>query len=599
MLGLAFFCALDQRCHCRTQAVETLRFCRGTRLYENPYNGGVAQACSAECGQWMSFQAKQSIDKTTIFLENFSAPNEFANHMENQNLVVPLQITTEQELSIMKPAYSLTYQTCAQPISRLAQAPDWFFVQFITATFLVLIQTSLLAQEIESGEQLYQRLCATCHGADLRGGQAQSLVDAIWQFGSGRGEIQRNIKHGIADFAMPSFERTLSNQQINRILSFLLEAENTAGIRKPPPPEKLHTLDYEIDVDIWVEGLDIPWSIAFFDEHRALVTERPGTLRVIQDGRLLPDPVRGTPEVFPEVQGGLLDVAIDPGFESNGWVYLSYSHAIKPPENARPVAMTRLVRGRIRDNKWVDQQVVYEAPPQFYQTTRHHYGSRIVFDREGYLYFSIGERGHAQNAQNLGWPSGKIHRIRPDGSIPLDNPFVNQEGALPTLWTYGNRNPQGLAMDPVSGKIWETEHGPMGGDELNLLVPGRNYGWPEVTYGRDYSGAKVSDFREKPGMKSPVLYWNPSIAVCGIDFVSGDIFPRWKNRLLVSSLKYEEVRLLNIRHDRVLHQEIILKSAGRVRDVACGPDGAIYVLLNGPDVIIRLTPIRDVNDGPD
>lgn len=453
-------------------------------------------------------------------------------------------------------------------------------------------------QDAETGEQLYQRICATCHGAQLQGGQAQSLVDAIWQFGSGRGDIVRNIKHGIPDFSMPSFESALTDRQINRIVDFLLAAEKESGVTKPPPPERVTTLDYEVKVDVWVEkDLNVPWAIDFLDPHRTLITERPGRLRMVVDGVMRPEPISGTPEVLNEGQGGLLDVAVDPQFSENGWVYLSYSHALQREGERRPVAMTRLVRGRIKDNTWTDEQVIYQAPEESYVSTRHHYGCRIVFDPEGYLYFAIGERGIAPHAQDLSLPNGKVHRIHRDGTIPKDNPFVGRADALDTIFTYGNRNAQGLAVHPVTGRVWETEHGPMGGDEVNLLVAGANYGWPEVTYGRDYSGSKISDVRQREDVESPVLYWSPSIAACGLDFVRGNLFPRWKNKLLAGALKYEEVRLLDIEGDRVIHQEIILKNAGRVRDVASGPDGAIYVVLNGPDLVLRMTPIRDMNEG--
>jgi glucose/arabinose dehydrogenase len=455
-----------------------------------------------------------------------------------------------------------------------------------------------IAQEAPlMGEALYQKACASCHGKDLRGGQAQSLVDAIWQFGSGRGDMLRNIKHGISDFSMPAFETTLSDDQIRSVLDYLQLAEKTAGVTKPPPPEKIYTLDYDVEVTVWVEGLNIPWGIAFPDAHRTLVTERPGSLRVVIDGVLQSEPVRGTPRVLHEGQGGLLDVALDPKFDENGWVYLAYSHALPADADIRPPAMTRIVRGRIEDNAWRDEQVVFQAASETYGTTRHHYGSRIVFDPEGHILFSIGERGRAPQAQDLSLPNGKVHRMWPDGSIPRDNPFVDRADALPSIFTYGNRNPQGLAVHPVTGRVWESEHGPMGGDELNLVAAGRNYGWPITTYGRDYSGETISDFREKTGIETPALYWNPSIAVCGINFVTGKLFPRWANQLLVSALRFEEVRLLTLHDDRVIHQEILLKNAGRVRTAMCGPDGAIYVVLNGPDVILRLTPLRDVNEG--
>lgn len=455
------------------------------------------------------------------------------------------------------------------------------------------------AQELDTGPgaQLYQQMCAACHGAALQGGMAPSLADGIWLFGAGHNAIRRNIKHGIPGSAMPSFETVLTDDQINGIVDFILAAEQEAGVTKPPPPERVATLDYEVKVDLWIDGgLVIPWAIAFLDEQRALVTERPGRLRLVVEGRLQPEPIGNTPQVLHEGQGGLLDVAIDPQFAENGWVYLAYSHALERTGEPRPVAMTRLVRGRIRNHTWVDQQVIYQAPEHTYLETRHHYGSRIVFDPEGYLYFPIGDRGRGPNAQDLSLPNGKVHRIHRDGRVPEDNPFVGRPNALPTIFTFGNRNPQGLAVHPVTGRVWETEHGPLGGDEVNLLEAGANYGWPEVTHGRNYSGEKITDVRQRDDVKSPVLYWKPSIAACGLDFVQGDLFPRWKNKLLAGALRYEEVRLLDLEGDRVIHQEVILKNAGRVRDVSGGPDGAIYVVLNGPDVVLRLSPIRDVNE---
>lgn len=470
----------------------------------------------------------------------------------------------------------------------------------VACVFSASCLSAVVGQESTETAKLYQQACAPCHGVNLEGGQAQSLVDAVWQFGSKKSHIARNVKYGIADFAMPAFETLLNDRQIDQILDYILAAEKSSGMRKPPPPEKLYTLDYEIKVEVLAEGLDIPWAIAFLDQRQALVTERPGTLRRIVDGRLSEQPVLGTPKVLHEGQGGLLDVAVDPRHAENGWVYLAYSHQREEDAGRRRSgAMTRLVRGKIRANRWVDQQVVYEAPHDLYLATRHHYGCRIVFDPQGYLYFSIGERGSGKHAQDLGRPNGKVHRIYPDGSIPKDNPFVGHQGALPTIYTYGNRNPQGLAIHPTTGRLWESEHGPMGGDELNLIVAGANYGWPEITYGRNYNGDVISEFRVKPGMQSPALYWKPSIAVCGVDFMYGDRFPRWRNHLLVSALKYEEVRLLDIQGDRIMHQEIILKNAGRVRDVACGPDGAIYVVINGPGMVLRLTRLRDLNLDPD
>lgn len=451
---------------------------------------------------------------------------------------------------------------------------------------------SMTQDKSSQGQLLYDQYCASCHGADLHGGNAQSLVDKVWNYGDERGYIMQNIKFGITHLGMPAYEKTFSDRQINEIINYLQEAEKTYGASEPNIPTELQTQDYTIKVEIFAEGLNVPWSIDFIDKRQALITERPGRLRMVTDGKLSDKAIEGTPEVLNEGQGGLLDVTVDPEYLKNGWIYLAYSHELagQKKEN-RPGAMTRLVRGRIKDNAWTDQQVIYQAPPESYLTTRHHYGCRIVFDSKGYLYFGIGERGYQDQAQDLSRPNGKIHRIGRDGSIPQDNPFVKTKDALPTIYCYGNRNPQGLAIHPVTDHLWETEHGPLGGDEVNLIKPGVNYGWPVITYGRNYNGMIISDLEEKPGMEQPILYWKPSIAACGLDFYRGNLFKLWQNHLLAGALKYEEVRLLDIKGNRVLHDEVILKGAGRVRDVACGPDGAIYVVLNDPGTVLRLTPI--------
>jgi glucose/arabinose dehydrogenase len=437
----------------------------------------------------------------------------------------------------------------------------------------------------------YVEYCSNCHGMDLRGGNAQSLLDGIWQFGLKESYIFRNIKFGIPHLGMPSYEASLTDAEINALVDFLLSEEKRMGITKPPAPNEVETQDYKIDIEVFAQGLEIPWSIDFAGSDLALITERPGRLRVVKNGKLLPDAVSGIPEVLNEGQGGLMDVAFDPDYSSNGWIYLAYSHEVeKKSDDRRSPAMTRIVRGRINNNTWESQQVIYEAPHETYRGTRHHYGCRIVFDPQGYLYFGIGDRGAGDHAQDLSKPNGKIHRIFRDGSIPRDNPFYGHEGALSTIYAYGNRNPQGLAVHPETGRLWETEHGPLGGDELNLISAGLNYGWPVITYGRNYDGTPITDIVRKEGMEQPNLYWKPSIAVCGLDFYRGDLFPVWKNRLLVGALKYEEVQLLNIEKDRVIHKQTILKNAGRVRDVCTGPEGAIYIVLNSPGTVLRLLP---------
>ncbi len=446
----------------------------------------------------------------------------------------------------------------------------------------------------QSASSLYRKYCADCHGVTFQGGNAQSLVDGVWQFGDSDGHIARNIKHGITHLGMPGYEKTLSDQQIKSLVTYLKDAEKDAGVSKPPIPESLQALDHDFHIEQWVHGLDTPWSLAFLNEDTALVTERPGRLRVIEKGKLKRTPVADTPGVVAEGQGGLLAVAFDPDYAEKGnqWVYLAFSHGLKSSGGRAP-AMTKVVRGRIRDNQWEDEEILFEAPHDTYRTARVHFGTRIVFDAEKNLYFSIGDRGRQDDAQNLSKPNGKIHRIRRDGSIPDDNPFVDEKGAMPSIFSYGNRNPQGISVHPGTGQVWASEHGPMGGDELNLILAGQNYGWPVITYGKNYNGTIITERVRKAGMQQPAWYWKPSTAACGMDFYSGGLFPKWNNKLLVGALKYEDVRVLDIEAGRVMHEEVILKNAGRVRDVVCGPDGAVYVVLNNPGTILRLTPMKE------
>jgi len=459
----------------------------------------------------------------------------------------------------------------------------------LTGLLILLAVFTIQAQENE-GKQLYMQHCAQCHGADLAGGNAQSLIDGVWQYGEGRNYIRRNIKFGIPHVGMPAYDETLSDEEINQVLTYIEDFDAEKSRERQEIPLDLLTLDYQMEMEVIAEELEIPWAIDFIGDDKILVTERPGGLRVIENGKLLEEPVKNTPEVLHSGQGGLLDVRIDPQYEKNGWIYLSYSHELKEETGGdRTPAMTRIVRGRIKDHTWTDQEVLFEAPHDTYRTTRHHYGCRIVFDPEGYLYFSIGDRGAKEQAQDLSRPNGKIHRINPDGSIPDDNPFADRKGALPSIFAFGSRNAQGLAVHPETGEVWETEHGPMGGDEVNVILAGKNYGWPVITYGKNYNGTIITEETERPGMEQPILYYKPSIAVCGMSFYTGDEFPKWNNELLVTALRFEEVQLLRVYDHRVLHVETILKNAGRVRDAAPGPDGAIYVVVNQPARVLKLT----------
>jgi glucose/arabinose dehydrogenase len=317
-----------------------------------------------------------------------------------------------------------------------------------------------------------------------------------------------------------------------------------------------------------------------------LVTERAGALRVIENGKLVPEEVKGMSAVFAQGQGGLMDIELHPDYAKNGWIYLSFS------DLRDGKGQTKIVRGRLKGMDWVDQETIFEAPVDEYTGTPIHFGSRMEFDGKGYLFFSIGDRGDWNNAQKLTNAKGKIHRVRDDGGVPEDNPFYNEPGADRTIWSYGHRNPQGLRFHPVTGDLWETEHGPRGGDELNVVERGRNYGWPLITYGINYNGKPISDKTEAPGLEQPVIQWTPSIAVCGIDFYSGSLFPGWKNNLFAAALAHRKVVRVEFSPDsrEVTHQEILLEKSGRVRDIRCLADGRVYVVYDEPGKIVRLSP---------
>ena len=344
--------------------------------------------------------------------------------------------------------------------------------------------------------------------------------------------------------------------------------------------------EHAFRVETVAEGLETPWSIAFLPDGRMLVTEKAGRLRIVEKGKLLPEPWPGVPPVWSEGQGGLLDVAAAPRLRDER---LDLPLLLATP-GADGTAMTGHPRPAQATEALVDQETLYEPPaalPDRAQPLR----LALRLRRKGHLFFTIGERGQKDDAQDLSRPNGKMHRILDDGRVPDGQPVRRSTpGALPTIWSYGHRNPQGLARHPVTGELYDAEHGPRGGDELNLVLPGRNYGWPVITYGMNYDGTPITDLTAKEGMEQPVAYWTPSIAVCAIDFYAGDRFPRWKNDLLVSSLAAEELRRLRDRRRQGHEAGGALQGLGRIRDVVSGPDGLVYVAFNGPDRIARLVP---------
>lgn len=343
----------------------------------------------------------------------------------------------------------------------------------------------------------------------------------------------------------------------------------------------------EFEVKTVVSGLNMPWAMAFLPDGNILVTERGGKLRLVKDGILDPQEITGIPKVYYRGQGGLLDIVLHPNYKENGWIYLSFASPKKDGETGDDNgANTELIRAKLNGHTLTNIEHLYKAQPNVRANI--HFGGRILFDGKGYVYLSLGERGQKEEAQNLAKAQGKIVRLHEDGKIPSDNPFVNQKNARPEIWSYGHRNPQGLVMHPVTKVIWEHEHGPQGGDELNIIEKGKNYGWPLITYGIDYDNSIISDKTEAPGMEQPVIHWTPSIAPCGMTFITSDQFKNWKGDLIVGSLKFMYLQHLSIKDNKVVKKEIILDKIGRVRDVKQGPDGYLYVVLENTGSIVRV-----------
>ena len=475
---------------------------------------------------------------------------------------------------------------------------------------------------------LFAERCAGCHGSGVEGGRAPSLFDETWTRATDDEGVSKIIHDGIQGTEMMSFAASLSDQQIWQLVAYIrTQAATLKGkptVVADPDGQVIKSEKETFKIEVVARDLETPWGLAFLPDGRLLITERPGRLRIVQNGKLLPDAVKGTPKVWEKQDGGLLDVEVHPQYAKNGWIYLAYAETLpgyvppaapEPPPPAAtapqgegrgrgrggppdPPSMTVIVRGKInKNNEWTDQQVIFRAGPELYSSTNAHYGSRFIFDKQGHLFYSLGEKNIVTHAQDLSSPLGKIHRVNDDGSVPKDNPFVGKTGALPTIWSYGHRNPQGLAWDPVTGKLWESEHGPQGGDEINIIEPGHNYGWGVITMGIQPGMTE----RAHEGMEQPIVYFTPSIAPSGIVFYTGTKYPEWKNDVFVSALAGQQLRRLEVSGDTVTHQELLFNQFGRVHDVIIGPDGNLYVTMqlpgqsmsqSTPGMVARLIPVK-------
>lgn len=468
---------------------------------------------------------------------------------------------------------------------------------FFVTGFMASASAGVLGQgEIKKS---YETYCASCHGVNLEGGLGPNLIDDTWLHGSSDKDVANSIRLGNLDAGMPAWQKTLTEDQIRAMVVFISEKKFLSlqeQVKESLKPNNgvYNTEKHNFTLSLVDSFEGLVWGLSFLPDGSWFATEREGRLWYKENNqpkRL----IKGTPDTWQFKQGGLFDVIADPDYAKKGWVYISYAENKGVKEDGKPAGMTAVARGKIVNGEWTEQQMVFSAQDKFQISRGVHFGSRFVID-DDYLFFSIGERGRMEMAQDLTRPNGKIHRVHHDGGIPKDNPFVNTKDAVKSIWSYGHRNPQGLARHPETGELWSTEHGPRGGDEVNLIKPSLNYGWPIITHGINYNGEPISEKTAQEGMEQPKHFWVPSIATAGIEFYKGSVFPQWKNNLFATGLVSKELHRVVIEGDKVIEDEILLQDDGRVRDVAVSPDGNVYIVVNDNSKangkIYRLDPVK-------
>jgi glucose/arabinose dehydrogenase len=470
-------------------------------------------------------------------------------------------------------------------------------------------------------ELVYAAECAVCHGDNLEGAaQGTPLVGVELKHGDSIDALSKVIAEGVAGTAMPGWAETLDADKV-RQLAFLIRerranlgyADFKIGTPSAIPQGDVVTEAATFRVETFATGIDdLPFALAPLPDGSMLVTEKQNGIRVISPNGELSALVEGTPQghedgfkvpgiLLTYGLGWIMDVKPHPDYAQNGWIYLQYGDRCDDCNPKYPLSMNKLVRGRIKDGQWTDQETIWSADPSMYTPIPDMgAGGRITFDDAGHVFISVGIKGYGEHLgiQDLSLPYGKIHRVNDDGTIPSDNPFATKDGAMPSIWTYGHRSPQGLEFDPATGTLWETEMGQRGGDEVNVLKPGSNYGWPLTSHGMQYTGAPVA-FGPELGITfnpddlvEPVVDLTPAPAVSSFVVYDGAAFPAWKGNLIVGSLKATELYRMVVENGQVVHRELLLQGAGRIRDVATGSDGSIYLLIEHDTggKVLRLTP---------
>ncbi len=500
-----------------------------------------------------------------------------------------------------------------------------FKIIMIVLTLLVLVGVGIgvflyLATADDLFGELFNDNCSSCHGDQLQGipSLGPALINADLQHGDTVAELMHSISTGNPLQGMPAGSETLDPAEIKALAIYIAErradrifTDFKVEFDLVLPRGTIESQRQSFTVELVTDQLHhLPYSIAPLPDGRILVTEKTQGLRIISADGVLSDVIEGTPTVFDDEitvvgiafgLGWLMDIKPHPDYANNGWIYLSFTDRCPECDNILPTSMTKLVRGRITNNKWVDEETIWQADRSFYTSTPDvAVGARIAFDDQGYVYLSIGIKGASNyhGIQDLSTPYGKIHRVHDDGRIPTDNPFANTAGAYPTIWTYGHRSPQGLEFNFRTGQLWSTEMGPRGGDELNLLLPGKNYGWPLYSQGLNYNGTPVEygkqlDIEYKlEDIEQSIVDLTPAPAISSFIFYEGDLFPNWQGQVIVGSLKATELYRIVIENDEFVSRETLLKRLARIRDVEEGADGNIYLLLEHADggQVVRLVP---------
>ena len=449
------------------------------------------------------------------------------------------------------------------------------------------IKKEIVYQEnIGDAENYYANYCASCHGIQAK----EFLNRESWVYGSSRGEMFDVVKHGAEEDGMPMYGEVLTDQQVYELVDYIL------AVIEDKKSEEFNSGNHDdvvfvsegmrFKLELVAENADSPWAITQSNDGRLFYTDKSGKLFAKQ-GDVIQE-ITGLPSVKYKGQGGMMDVILHPNFDNNQRIYLSYS---KPKPDDFEYATTAVFSGILENNTLIHGKDIFVAEP--YLNTNHHYGCRMIFDKNGFLFVAIGERGRRdENPQYLGNDLGKIHRLNDDGTVPIDNPFYNTPHAKKSIYSYGHRNPQGLCYNAVTNKIYVNEHGPRGGDEVNLVKAGENYGWPVITYGINYIGTKITDLTHQEGMAQPIRYWVPSIATCGMEIVTSDKYPAWKGNILSGSLKYNYLhRDVFDEHDVLIKEEKLFPDIGRMRSIEQCVDGYIYFGVEEPGKIYRIVPV--------